>query len=548
MRGNARTGLHTFEGTPTREEVSRGAGSRTGPAPGKQAEGAARKKPLAAPSASLPGPSPGAFPAHWWMMHLDLPSLVFLQGLFILAQVTALAVQYRGSRAYAGTGWWLAGSTAFAAGFFFLIANHALGWWVLGVLGNPMLMVAHLGFLVGTLRFLERPDRLRWALAALGAAVAVYEVFLILFPSITLRTALVSAVIGGFDLATARALLGLQGRRIAQPARFTAIVFLAHGAFLLIVAGFTLVRTPIQTYHDYALVQRLVFVLPAVASTLWTFGFILLLNKRLDAERLDSQAQWRRTLQEKADLELRNQQLQKAESLARMAGAIAHHYNNRLQAVMTGLDLLETAAPGPAFERALAKTKRATEHASEMARHMLFYLGRASLDLASQDLSALCRPHLAAMEPTLPPQVHLRTLLPDPGPRVHANAEHLLVALANLAENALEAMGEAGGDLRVQVGQGPAAAIPAAHRFPVGWQPEAGDHAWLEVADAGVGIEPADMEKLCDPFYSTKFTGRGLGLAVVLGIAQAHGGGMTVTSRPGGGSTFRIHLPVAGEA
>ena len=88
----------------------------------------------------------------------------------------------------------------------------------------------------------------------------------------------------------------------------------------------------------------------------------------------------------------------------------------------------------------------------------------------------------------------------------------------------------------------------SAHRFPVDWQPPGGVYASLAVADAGSGISAADLEKVFDPFFSTRFTGRGLGLPVVLGFVQAHGGAVSVASRPGQGSVFSVHFPVLGPA
>jgi len=228
-----------------------------------------------------------------------------------------------------------------------------------------------------------------------------------------------------------------------------------------------------------------------------------------------------------------------------MAGAIAHHFNNQLQAVMSSLELLEAAVQGPEARGGLARAKRATERAAEVGQLMRVYLGQTSQDQDWWDLSGLCRAGLADLQANLPAQVRLRAEFASPGPVVRANADQVRQALANLASNAWEAMGEAGGELLVRVGAVPVAAIPARNRFPVDWQAQARDYAYLEVADSGNGIDPADIDKVCDPFYSTKFTGRGLGLSVVLGIAQAHGGAVTIQSRPGAGSVFRLHLPAA---
>jgi len=85
------------------------------------------------------------------------------------------------------------------------------------------------------------------------------------------------------------------------------------------------------------------------------------------------------------------------------------------------------------------------------------------------------------------------------------------------------------------------------HRFPLDWQPQSNAYACLEVADEGQGINEKDMEKLFDPFFSTKFPGRGMGLAVVLGIVRVHSGVVVVRSHPGRGSTFQVFFPVSGQ-
>ena len=90
--------------------------------------------------------------------------------------------------------------------------------------------------------------------------------------------------------------------------------------------------------------------------------------------------------------------------------------------------------------------------------------------------------------------------------------------------------------------------IPAAHRFPVDFQPGECDYICLSVADEGEGIPRENIERLFDPFFSTRFTGRGLGLPVALGIAKAHGGCIALSNAPDGGTAFRVYLPLTDEA
>jgi CheY-like chemotaxis protein len=112
----------------------------------------------------------------------------------------------------------------------------------------------------------------------------------------------------------------------------------------------------------------------------------------------------------------------------------------------------------------------------------------------------------------------------------------------NLVINAAESLADPGG--RVIVSTGTVAATRALLDAAVlGHERAEGTYVFLEVADNGCGIQPGHLRKIFEPFFSTKFTGRGLGLAAVLGIVRGHDGALTVVSSPGGGTTFRILLP-----
>ena len=250
---------------------------------------------------------------------------------------------------------------------------------------------------------------------------------------------------------------------------------------------------------------------------------------------------------EKAALDHQNRHLERAESLGRMAGSIAHHFNNKLQAVITNLDLLSALPKGADPTKYVAMAKLAAEKAAVVSRQMLVYLGNNPGEQNPLSLGELCAVSLPSLHQALPGEVTLESACPTPGPVIKGNAEHLQQLLTNLVTNAGEAMSLAGGNVRLSLSTCPAAEIPTDYRFPIGWQPMGQDYACLEVADIGVGIPAADIEKLFDPFFSTKFTGRGLGLSVVLGLVQAHGGCLTVASQPGQGSVFRVYFPLSAE-
>jgi len=253
---------------------------------------------------------------------------------------------------------------------------------------------------------------------------------------------------------------------------------------------------------------------------------------RLEAERIAA--------------ETRRQQMEKVESLSRMAGAVAHHFNNMLSAVLGNLELArqETGA-GAVLARSLAEADRAARRAADMSRLMLTLLGRQPAAVKPMDLCEACLAFLEASRGDVPAGVEVRTELPRPGPLVLADPDPFGQVLAHLLANAREAMPGPGGVVRVAVSRVEPADVPDVHRFPLEWSPSAGGYACLSVADTGRGMDPSVLSRIFDPFYSDKFAGRGLGLAVALGIVRSMDGCIAVESQPGRGATFRVFLPMA---
>ncbi len=249
------------------------------------------------------------------------------------------------------------------------------------------------------------------------------------------------------------------------------------------------------------------------------------------------------------DLERRLEQAKKAESLGRMAAAIAHNFNNQLQAVTGNLELAMNKLPhGTGPIQNLNAAMKAAGRAAEISRLMVGYLGQTPSQQEPLDLAGFFHQHLPTLRDGLPEEVTLVADLPSPGPIVKMNAHQVQQVLSNLVTNAWEALGEARDSIHLGVKTVAPADIPATHRFPLDWQPQDIPYACLEVADTGCGIGEQDMEQLFDPFFTTKFTGRGLGLSLVLGIVRAHLGAITVESETGKGSTLRVFFPLSFEA
>jgi two-component system, cell cycle sensor histidine kinase and response regulator CckA len=268
------------------------------------------------------------------------------------------------------------------------------------------------------------------------------------------------------------------------------------------------------------------------------------------AESLNAQLQQeinerKRAQADMEELESTNRQLQKSESLGRMAGAIAHTFNNQLGVVIGNLELALLDLPSGGAVDSLTAAKQAAEKAATVSSQMLTYLGQSIGKRELFDLSEVCRRNLPILRAALPGKVLLEIDLPSPGPVITADANQIAQVLTNLINNAWEAVGEAGGSIHLTVKTVLRADIPTEHRRPVYWQPEDPAYACIEVVDVGCGIADKEMENLFDPFFSSKFAGRGMGLPVVMGILKAHGGAVTVKSEAGQGSTFRIFLPLS---
>ena len=133
------------------------------------------------------------------------------------------------------------------------------------------------------------------------------------------------------------------------------------------------------------------------------------------------------------------------------------------------------------------------------------------------DLAQAVREALPLSQLSIPPSIRLKTECPSPGPRIKATGVHIQQILANVIANSAEAIGDQEGEIAVTVGVVDEADISASRYFPLDWTLKTTTYACISVSDTGCGLDAAQLEKIFEPFFSTKFTGRGLGLSVVLG-------------------------------
>ncbi len=248
---------------------------------------------------------------------------------------------------------------------------------------------------------------------------------------------------------------------------------------------------------------------------------------------------------DKKRLQEQIQHAQKLESLGILAGGIAHDFNNLLMGVLGNaslvlLDLPEVSPVRHSVEQ-IEKTARA---AADLTNQMLAYSGKGRFVVEPVDLSRLVEEMAGLLKVSISKKVELKFDFDRDLPPVEADAAQLRQVIMNLITNASEAIGDGTGIVSVRTGSMQADAAFLKETYMHDALPP-GDYIYLEVSDTGCGIEPQAVGQIFDPFYTTKFTGRGLGLAAVLGIVRGHKGAVRVQSRPGEGTTFRVVFPPA---
>ncbi len=249
--------------------------------------------------------------------------------------------------------------------------------------------------------------------------------------------------------------------------------------------------------------------------------------------------------EERRRLEAQVLQSQKLESLGVLAGGIAHDFNNLLTAIVGNADLARLALPreSPALEP-LDDVGRAADRAAELCRQMLAYAGRGRLERRRVPLRELIEEMTALLGVAVPKNVRLETSVGHDEPATEGDASQLRQVLLNLVTNAAEAIGEREGTVFVSA-RSDVFDRARLDRMELGRALAPGRYVVLSVVDEGCGMRPEVRARIFEPFYSTKFTGRGLGLATVFGIVRGHGGALDIETAEGRGSSFRVLLPLA---
>jgi PAS domain S-box-containing protein len=255
----------------------------------------------------------------------------------------------------------------------------------------------------------------------------------------------------------------------------------------------------------------------------------------------------RQAEEEHLQLERNMREAQRLESLGILAGGIAHDFNNLLLGVMGSASLARMELPAEsAVHEHLGQIELAAQRAADLTKQMLAYAGRGRFDVKTVLLNDIVREMTRLLHSSISKQIELCFNLDPTLPATRVDVTQIRQVIMNLLVNAAEAIGDKAGMIILRT-----ATIDVDATFfkeaPLIGDLPSGRYVTLTVIDTGVGIERDMLQRIFDPFFSTKTTGRGLGLAAVLGIARSHGGTIKVESTVGQGSSFTLVLPISVE-
>ncbi|MEA2723420.1 MAG: two-component system, chemotaxis family, CheB/CheR fusion protein [Gemmatimonadales bacterium] len=276
----------------------------------------------------------------------------------------------------------------------------------------------------------------------------------------------------------------------------------------------------------------------------WASGVMIALSEN---GALRGYAKVVRDFTERRKLEEAVRQTQRLESVGVLAAGVAHDFNNVLTAIIGNVSLVRRrlAAVGAAdgIDDMLDSAERASQRAADLVKQLLNYAGKGRREMQPVDICQVTADALAIVQASVSRKITISRDVPEDCRLIQADVGQLQQLVLNLVLNGAEAIGEKEGEvsIRVRVRDVPEAELT---RFYAGFSlPVARPYTEIQVSDTGVGMDEETLQRIFDPFYTTKFLGRGLGLAAALGIVRSHGGGIAVQSAPGRGTSFTVLLP-----
>jgi signal transduction histidine kinase/CheY-like chemotaxis protein len=269
------------------------------------------------------------------------------------------------------------------------------------------------------------------------------------------------------------------------------------------------------------------------------FAFLLVIGAWLAARRIRAESHYR-------TLQAQMQQMQKLESLGLLAGGVAHDFNNLLTAVLGNAELALKDLPASARAREpLGEIRTIACRAADLCRQFLAYSGQGGLATESIAPQQIVEEISRILEVAVAEKVRLVFQFADDVPLIVGDPTQIRQVVMNLITNASEAIGNQEGVITLSLSKRQVERS-ALGDFVADTDVAEGAFVELAVTDTGCGMDEATRSRVFEPFFSSKSTGRGLGMAAVLGIVRGHKGAIRIASEVGKGTTVTVLLPAAG--
>jgi PAS domain S-box-containing protein len=246
------------------------------------------------------------------------------------------------------------------------------------------------------------------------------------------------------------------------------------------------------------------------------------------------------------ELERQLEHGQRLESLGLLAGGIAHDFNNLLAGISGNAELLkDEVGHEEGVKDYLEGIDEGCEHAADLCQQMLAYAGKGKYTSEYIVIPDLVKSMGKLVKASVPSYVKIRIKIGKNLPLVEADVSQVKQVILNLIVNAADAIGKAGGEVKITIGLFRGGKTKGL--VYCGNNLSEGEFVYVEVKDTGCGMPRSEIEKIFDPFYTTKEEGNGLGLAAVLGIVRSHEGAIIVESEKGKGTSFKVMFPASVE-
>ena len=250
---------------------------------------------------------------------------------------------------------------------------------------------------------------------------------------------------------------------------------------------------------------------------------------------------------EQLEMERKLLYAQKLESLGIMAGGIAHDFNNLLSAIIGNLDFAQRILPiDSSLKKYIENSMEAGHRAADLTKQMLAYSGKAFFELKLMNLNDIVTENAGLFRMVIPKNIAMNVKADDDLPLIMADPGQIQQVVMNLITNAVEAIGTAQGVIILITGQADCDS-DCIEKSVLPEKQAPGKYVYVEVTDNGSGMCQDIKNRLFEPFYTTKFMGRGLGMAATQGIIRAHKGLILLASEENQGTSFRILFPVEGD-